>query len=437
MTTQELHCDLAILGKYILPMDKKLSIINDGVVLVREGKVMVVDKQKSLKYKAKEIIDAKNSIVMPGLINTHTHAAMSYFRGLADDLSLGEWLENNIWPAERKNVNENFVQKATELACMEMIKSGTTCFNDMYFFTRKTLEVSEMCGIRAVASEPIVNFPSPSCGDTQKAFEKNKELVKDFKNEELIKISITPHSIYACSKDYLKRSAEFAKENGLILHIHISETKKEVDDCIKEHGMSPVAYLDKIGFLGKNVVSAHSIWLSDDDLDIFAKHNVKISHVPVSNMKLASGIMPITKMAEKDLLISLGTDGVASNNTLDLFEEIKICALLHKVSELEPTKISAREVITMATINGAKTLAWEDKIGSLETGKQADIITISLDKPHLQPIYDPCSHLAYAVNGADVENVVINGRIVMRDREIKTIDEERVLFDAKNFKLEK
>ncbi len=437
MTTQELHCDLAVIGKYILPMDDKLSIIKDGAVLVKDGEIIAVGRQKNLKYETKEIIDAGNSIVMPGLINTHTHSAMTYFRGLADDKDLKDWLENYIWPAEGKNVNKDFVRKASELACLEMIKSGTTCFNDMYFFARETLEVADKCGIRAIAGELIIDFPTPSCKNANEAINKNKELIKDFKNEELLRVSMNPHSIYICNENNLREVSRVVKENNLITHIHISETKKEVDDCMNLHGISPVAYLDSIGFLNENLVAAHSVWLSDKDLEIFSERGVKVSHNPISNMKLASGVMPASKMIDKGIVVSLGTDGVASNNTLDLFEEIKIYALLHKVQDLEPTKASAREVITMATINGAKALGWDKEIGSLEVGKQADLITIDLNKPHLQPIYDPYSHLAYAVNGSDVENVIINGRIVMRERVVKTLDEEKVLFDAKQFEIKK
>jgi len=431
------NCNLIVKGKYILPMNSELDIIKDGLVVVSENKIVAVGRQSDLedKYKADEVIDAGNSIIMPGLINTHTHAAMVYFRGLADDLPLGEWLENYIWPAEAKYVKKDFVKKASQLACLEMIKSGTTCFNDMYFFEEEIASVSEEAGIRAIIGETITNFSNPSCKTSAETLNKTIELVNNYKNNELIKVVFAPHSVYVCSKESLIKSNKLAKEKNIFLHIHVSETKQEVEDCKKEHGKSPVEYLDEIGFLDKNVIAAHSVWLDKNDLEIYKKRNVKVSHNPISNMKLASGIMSAAEMIDNNIIVGLGTDGAASNNTLDLFSDIRTCALLHKVNKLEPTATNACQVINMATINGARALGLEKEIGSLEKGKQADIITVNLNKPHLIPVYNPYSHLAYCVNGEDINDVIINGKVVMCNRQVKTIDEEKVIAEAGQFKI--
>ncbi len=427
-----MRCDLIIKGKYVLPMDPDLSIIKDGMVAVEKNNIIAVGEEKELKnkYEAREIIDAGNGIIMPGLINTHTHAAMAYFRGLADDLPLDEWLNNRIWPAEAKFVKPDFVRKSSELACLEMIKSGVSCFNDMYFFQEITAKVAEKAGMRMTAGEGILDFPTPSCKTPDEAMAKTIELAEKFKNSELISIAFAPHSVYACGRDVLIKIKELAEEYNLPVHIHLSETKKEVEDCENKHGRPSVEYLDEIGFLSDRVIAVHGVWLSEKDLEIYKNRGVKASHCPISNMKLASGIAPVPEMLEKGITVGLGADGVASNNTLDLFSDMRACALLHKVSKLNPTVLSAREVVRMAAINGAKVLNLDKKIGSLKAGKRADIITINLDKPHLAPIYDPYSHLVYCASAQDAEDVIINGKIVMRNRVIKTIDEEKVLREA-------
>lgn len=417
-------------------MNDSLDIIKDGMIVVSKNKIVDVGRQFDLedKYEATEIINTGNSIVMPGLINTHTHAAMVYFRGLADDLPLQEWLEKYIWPAEAKFVSPDFIKKASELACLEMIKSGTTCFNDMYFFEEETAKIAFKSGMRAVIGECILNFPTPSCKTSDETIKKTEELISNFINNELVSVAFAPHSIYTCSKDVLEKVRQTAKDKELI-HIHISETKKEVDDCKKERSKSPVAYLDEIGLLGENVMAAHSIWLDKKDLEIYKKRGVKVSHCPMSNKKLASGIALVPEMLKIGITVSLGTDSVASNNTLDMFSDMRTCALLHKVNKLDPTVVTARQVIKMATIDGARVLELGDKIGSLEVGKRADIITINLNKPHLVPMYDPYSHLAYCVGGEDVNDVIINGKVIMRNREVKTIDEKKILAEANQFSI--
>ncbi len=352
------NCDLIVKGKYVLQMDDEMSVIENGMVVVEKNKIIVLGKEKELKnkYEAKEIIDARNGIIMPGLINTHTHAAMAYFRGLADDLPLNEWLSKRIWPAEAKFVKPNFVKKSSELACLEMIKSGATCFNDMYFFQEITAKVAEKAGMRMLSGEGILDFPTPSCKTPDEAIAKTMELIGRFKNSELVNIAFAPHSIYACGKNVLIKIKELAEEYNLPIHIHLSETKKEVEDCKNKHGKSLAEYLDEIGLLSEKTIAAHSVWLSENDLEIYKNRGVKASHCPASNMKLASGIAPVPEMLDDGIIIGLGSDGAASNNTLDLFSDMRACALLHKVDKLNPTVLSAREVVRMATINGAKVL---------------------------------------------------------------------------------
>lgn len=431
-----INCDLIIKGKYLLPMDDALRVINDGTVVISGSNIIAVGKQVDLagKYKAKEVINAGNGIIMPGLINTHTHVAMTYFRGLADDLPLKEWLEEHIWPAEAKYMDENFVARSSTLACLEMLKSGTTALNNMSFFEEVIADVVIKSGIRAVLSEGMLKFPTPSCQTANETINKTIDLLKKFKDNCLIDVFFGPHSVYACEKKFLLKVKNLSDKRNIPIHIHVSETKKEVEDCQQEHGLTPVAYLDKLGLLGKNTIAAHSIWLGEDDIMIYKDRGVKVSHCPISNMKLASGVAPIAKMIKHGIIVGLGTDSAASNNTLDMFSEMRACALLHKVQNLDPTILPAREVVRMATVNGARVIGLDKNIGSLETGKKADIITINLDKPHLQPLYDPYSHLAHCVEAQDVSNVIINGRVVMKNRKVRTIDEEKVLSEAGLFK---
>lgn len=428
------RCDLIIKGKYVITTNNNSEIIKDGAVAIDKEKIVSIGNGKVIEnnFQAEEVVDAGNSIIMPGLINAHTHVAMSYFRGLADDLGLDEWLEKHIWPAEAKYVKPDFVEKSTELGCLEMIKAGITCFNDMYFFEERTAEVVKKIGMRAVLGEGILDFSTPSCKTPAETIAKTVGLINKYRDDGLIHIAFAPHAIYTCSGKTLKEVKEKAGDN--LIHIHISETKKERDDSIKKCGKTPVQYLDAIKFLDKNVVAAHCVWVDEKDLEVLAEKNVKIVHNPISNMKLASGMAPILSAYKKHkITVALGTDSAASNNTQDLFTDMRVAALMHKISNEDPVALSAEEIVKMATINGARALGWDAQIGSLTIGKQADIITIDLDQPHLQPIYNPYSHLVYCANAGDVSDVVINGKIIMRNRKLVDIDEEKIITEAKNF----
>jgi len=425
-----MDCDLIIKGKYVLPMDDELSIIRDGYVAVKVGKILAVGQARENQYQAKEIIDAGDSIVMPGLINCHTHAAMTYFRGLADDLPLEVWLNQHIWPAEAKYVNEDFVKRAGELACLEMLKAGVTCYNDMYFFGSAMAEPAIKAGIRALVGIVGLDFK-----EADQAIKDTMALASEFKNHELVKIVLAPHAVYSCSEETLLKIKQAAEKENLRLHMHVSETKNEVEDARKAFGKTPAAYLDSLGLLSDKFTAAHSVWLTDQDLEIYKNRGVKVAHCPISNMKLASGAAPLKRMLEMGITVGLGTDGAASNNTLDLFSDMRACALMHKVNNFDPTAVRAKQVVKMATIDGARALGLEKETGSLETGKMADIITINLNQPHLTPLYDPYSHLVYCVGGQDVKNVIVNGKMLMRNREVKTLDEKKILRQAGEFNI--
>jgi 5-methylthioadenosine/S-adenosylhomocysteine deaminase len=416
-----MKAELIITGKYILTLDSENSVIKDGAVVVGGNKIIDVCGGDEIgAYQAKERIDCGHSIVMPGFVNAHTHAAMVYFRGMADDLCLDDWLNNHIWPAEAKYVNEEFIKKASELACLEMIKAGVVCFNDMYFYPEIMAEVCRRAGIRACLGEPMLGFQIPGRKSYHESLEKTRELACRYKDDELIKISVLPHSPLVAGEEILLKAKEIANELNLLVHTHISETKKEAEEIKKQKGLSAAEYLSEIGFLDDNVIAAHSIWLDEVEIELFQKYKVSVCHNPISNMKLASGVMPIEKMQDKKINICLGTDGAASNNTLDMFSEMRTAALLHKISSLKPDLLSAKEIVMMTVKNGAQALKLNS--GSLEKDKFADIITIGLDKPHLTPMYDPYSHLVYCANAADVDNVIINGRVLMRSRKVLGLD---------------
>jgi 5-methylthioadenosine/S-adenosylhomocysteine deaminase len=426
---------LVIKGRYIITMDNDFNIVENGAILITGGLIEKIITSEDLPKNIEntEIIDTGNSIIMPGLINTHSHAAMCYFRGIADDLLLSEWLEKHIWPNEAKFVNPGFVENSGELAVLEMIKSGITYFSDMYFFQENLAHITQKAGIRALLGEGMLDFPVPGSENPSVSIEKTLGLIEQYRGNEFIKISLAPHTIYTLSEKYLRIISELSLEKSLPIHIHVSETEKEYYDSLKSHSLTPVGYLDKIGLFSHRVIAAHCVHLNKHDLEILKERQVKISHNPISNMKLASGAARIKEMLARGITVSLGTDGAASNNTLDLFSEMKTCSLLQKHSECDSASIRAKDIVAMATIGGAKSLGEDNVLGSLTAGKKADIITINLDKPHLSPIYDPYSHLVYSVKAGDVENVIINGKIIMKKRVVTTLDEDKILNISNSF----
>ena len=429
---QKEKADIIISNGVILTVNNNDEIINDGALAVKKNKIIDLGKSSDIKnkYEAEKEIDAKSGVIMPGLVNIHTHLAMSIFRGLADDLPLEKWLNEYICLAEDKFVNENFCYWGTKLSLAEMIFSGTTTFCDMYFFEKETGRVAEEAGVRGIIGEGIVS----AFGDEDKIFNNKtrltKDLLKEFKNSPLISIAIEPHSCYTCSKEILIKSKKFAKENNLLYIIHLAETKKEIDEIKNKFGMPPVEYLDKIGVLDEMTLAAHCVWLNAKDIEILKSRKVKVAHCPESNMKLASGAAPIYELLKENIIIGLGTDGSASNNDLDMFSEMDSAAKLAKVSILNSTAVNAKETVRMATINGSKALGMENEIGSLEIGKKADIIILNFNKPHLVPVYDYYSHLVYSASGSDVEICIIDGKVIMENRKILTFDVKETMEKA-------
>lgn len=428
------QAELIVRNGTVITMDDRGTRIPDGYVAVSGGRITGLGPITELAdRRAAREIDARGGLILPGLINTHTHAAMSLFRGLADDLPLMTWLNDHIFPAEAK-LDGAMVGLGTRLACAEMIRAGTTCFCDMYLFESAVAEAAGACGMRAVVGEVLYDFDSPNYGPLEQGFAYVAEMLARWKDDPLIRVAVEPHSPYLCAPDLLQRAARLAADHDVPLVIHVSETKAEVETIQKRYNATPVGHLAALGILGPNVVACHAVVLTEDDIDLLRRHDVKVAHNPESNMKLASGVAPVPDLLRAGICVGLGTDGCASNNDLDLFGEMDTAAKLHKVHRLDPTVMDAATVLRMTTCDAARTLGLERQIGSLEPGKAADLIVIDTAKPHLTPMYDPVSHLVYAVNGADVRHSVINGQVVMENRELRTIDLQEVLEQVVAFK---
>lgn len=401
-----------------------------GSVLIENDKIIEISKHVEINN-AEEIIDGSDKILIPGMVNTHTHLSMTLLRGLADDLNLDEWLNEHIWPMEA-NLNGDYCYAGALLGCLEMIKSGTTTFNDMYFFMDDVARAVQDSGLRAKLSHGMIDL-----FDEEKRKNEFKESIRIIEKchntaDGRIKVDFGPHSPHTCSPELLEEVREKADKYGVNIHIHVSESKNEVDQVIQAQGKRPFEYLHDIGFLGEDVLAAHAVWLSDNEKKIIKENDVKLSHNPASNMKLASGISPVNELINNGICVSLGTDGAASNNNLDMIEELKIASLLQKVNTLDTTALNASKVFEMATLYGARALGLEDEIGSIELGKKADLVLLDKNSEHFTPYRHPISHLVYAANGSDVNTVIVNGEILMKDRDIFTIEETAVLEIAEN-----
>jgi len=427
--------DHIICGDYVLPMDQSFTVIEKGAVAIKGNKILDVGSSGEIsgKYIAGKISVGEGKAVLPGFINTHTHAAMVYFRGIADDLPLTDWLNNHIWPAENRWLSPSFVSDAVELACLEMLKGGITTYNDMYFFEDAAGESSKRIGMRAVLGSGILDFPSVSAQSTDEYLQNAKQFVKNWHDDELITPCIAPHALYTCGPDTLKKSKALAEILNVPLHIHLSETQWEVGEVMARHHKRPVEYLADLGFLDESVLAAHCIWLHDNEIDLLAKHKVGVSHCMESNLKLASGFAPVVSMLTAGVKISFGTDGAASNNDLNILSEMSTTAKVHKALSNNPTVLDAKTALLMATRWGAEVLGLGHAIGSIEQGKIADIIIMNLDKPHLTPLYNIYSHIVYAAMASDVEAVMINGKMVINDRKLLTADETEILYKARKW----
>jgi 5-methylthioadenosine/S-adenosylhomocysteine deaminase len=422
--------DILITNGTVLTMEPDGQVIENGAVAVKGDTIVALgDSSAFVGNPASQVIDAQGGLIMPGLVNTHTHAAMTCFRGLADDLPLMTWLNDHIFPAEAK-LNDRIVYAGTMLACAEMIQSGITCFCDMYLFEGAVAEAAKAAGMRAVVGEVLYDFPSPNYGPIESGFAYTESLIKTWRDDPLITIAVEPHSPYLCSADLLRRAAAISRNHCVPLVIHVSETESEVEKSLAEKGKTPVAYLADLGILSSNLLACHCVVLKEGDIDLLKNFGVKVAHSPESNMKLASGIAPVPEMIEAGVCVGLGTDGCASNNNLDLFSEMDTAAKLHKVNRLDPTVMDAKTVAAMSTIQGAQALGLGDVTGSLQQGKRADLIIIDLNKPHLTPMYSPFSHIVYAVKAEDVTTAIINGRIVMQDRKLVSLDMKAVMAEV-------
>jgi 5-methylthioadenosine/S-adenosylhomocysteine deaminase len=428
--------DLLVTGM-VVTMDGQRTIYDDGAVVVTGDTIVAVGQRTELegKYKGRQKIDAKNKLVLPGFINGHTHVPMTLFRGLHDDVTLNDWLYKYIFPAEAKNVNEDFVRWGTRLAAAEQIRSGVTTFADMYYFEDAVAEETKAAGMRAVLGETFIDFPAPDNKSNAAMLAYTEKFLQKWQGDPLIRAAPAPHSIYTCSQKTLQDAAALARKYHAPILIHLSEMKKENDDSLKKNGATPTQYLDRIGVLGPDVVGAHCIFVDEADRKILAQRNVGCVHNPSSNMMIASGVAPVPEMRAAGIAVGLGTDGPAgSNNDLDLMEEIDLAAKLAKITKMSPLALNAQAVVEMATIDGARALHMEKEIGSLEKGKKADLILIGLDEPNAVPMYDVYAQVAYALKASDVETVVIGGRVVMRDRKLLTVDEQAAIAKAREYK---
>jgi 5-methylthioadenosine/S-adenosylhomocysteine deaminase len=431
------NVDLIISGGTVVTMDAKQAIYEDGSIAVRRDSIVAVGPRAEIesKYSAVQTINGKGKLVLPGFINGHTHVPMTLFRGLHDDVTLNDWLYKYIFPAEAKNVNEEFVRWGTRLAAAEQIRAGVTTFADMYYFEDTVAEETKAAGMRGVLGQTIIDFPAPDNRNEGEMLAYTERFLKKWQGDPLIHAAPAPHSIYTCSKKTLQDAAALARKYHAPILIHVAEMKKERDDSQKQNGMSPVQYLEKIGVLGPDVVAAHCIFVDEADWKLLAERHVGCVHNPSSNMMLASGVSPVPEMRRAGIAVGLGTDGPAgSNNDLDLMEEMDLAAKLAKITKMDPLALTAKAVVEMATIDGARALHMEKEIGSLETGKKADLVLIRLDAPNAVPMYDIYAQLSYALKSSDVDTVVIGGRVVMRDRKLLTVEEEEVLQKAREYR---
>jgi 5-methylthioadenosine/S-adenosylhomocysteine deaminase len=429
--------DLIVTGGMVVTMDGPRSIYEDGAVAVTGDTIVAVGPRSEIeeKYAASQTIDAKNKLVLPGFINGHTHVPMTLFRGIHDDVTLNDWLYKYIFPAEAKNVTEEFVRWGTRLAAAEQIRSGVTTFADMYYFEDAVAEETKAAGMRGVLGETFIDFPAPDNKTNAAMLAYTEKFLQKWQGDPLIHAAPAPHSIYTCSQKTLQDAAALARKYHAPILIHVAEMKKELDDSKKQNGMSPVQYLEKIGVLGPDVVAAHCIFVDEADRKTLAQRQVGCVHNPSSNMMIASGVSPVPELRGAGVAVGLGTDGPAgSNNDLDLMEEIDLAAKLAKITKMDPLAINAKAVVEMATIDGARALHLEKEIGSLEKGKKADLILISLDEPNAVPMYDVYAALAYALKASDVETVIIGGRVVMQDRKLLTVKEQEAMAKAREYK---
>ncbi len=431
---RETNADLLILGGTVVTMDATRTIWENGGIAVVDGVIAAVGSRADIEaeWSAAETVEAGAAdLVIPGLINGHGHAAMTLMRGVADDLALMDWLQSYIFPAEAAVVDPAFVTAGTRLAALEMIRTGTTTFVDMYYFAQQVAEVVDTSGLRAIIGESLIEFPVPGSPTPADSLEYSRNFMETWSGHERVTPSIAPHAPYTVTPENLLAALALTREFDVPVLIHLAETSDEVAQIQDEYGLTPTAHLENIGFLGPNVIGAHAVWLTDEDIEILARHDVGVVHNPESNLKLASGVMRVEDLFSAGVATGLGTDGPASNNDLDMFGALLTAPLQQKNFNVDPTATPATRVFAMATIEGARAIGMEDRIGSLEPGKRADVVIVDGDAPNLVPRYDPYSHLAYAARGDNVRATIVEGAVLFLDGDFLTLDVEATLAAAR------
>src|SRR2546425_7323893 len=424
---------LVIANGTVVTMDGARRVLAPGSVAIDGPDIVAVDRPDVIaqRYRGRATIEAWGSVIMPGLINTHTHAPMVLFRGLADDLALMDWLQKYIFPAEAKLVSPEFVRIGTRLAALEMIESGTTTYADMYYFEEEIAKATREAGLRGVLGQTIIQFPVADAKTPAEGLVRAEAFIKAFKDDGLIVPAVAPHAMYTNDKGTLLACAELGRRYGVPIIIHLAETEEEIRIAREQHHSTPTAYLDAIGFWGPKTLAAHGVWVTDEDIAILKRRGVGVAHNPESNMKLASGAAPVKKYLAAGVALGLGTDGAASNNDQDMFEAMRQASFLAKHVEHDPTALPAQAALDMATLGGARALSMERLIGSLEPGKRADLIAVSVNTARQTPLYDPVSHLVYTTRGDDVQTTIVNGKVLMKERQMRTLDRATVLADAR------
>ena len=425
--------DLILSNGIVVTMDGARRVLNPGSVAIAGTSIVGVGdaQQIAAQFQARDTIDARGRVIMPGLINTHTHAPMVLYRGLADDLALMDWLQKYIFPAEAKTVSPGFVRTGTRLAALEMIRSGTTAYVDMYYFEEEIARATKEAGIRGVLGQTIIQFPVPDAKTPAEGLARAEAFIKQFQKDDLIVPAIAPHAVYTLDAATLVKARDIAVRYGVPLVIHLGETEDEIRMSLEQHKARPVALLDSLGFWKPLVIAAHGVWMNSDEIAVLKRNNVGVAHNPESNMKLASGAAPVVEYLKAGVTLGLGTDGAASNNDLDMFEAMRQAAFLHKHATRDPRAVSAQAALEMATIGGAGVIGKRDRLGSLEPGKLADVLIVRMDRPRQTPMYDPVSHLVYVTHGDDVDTTIVNGKVLMRDGKVLTMNEAAVLADAR------
>jgi 5-methylthioadenosine/S-adenosylhomocysteine deaminase len=426
---------LIVTNGVVVTGDAAGRVIPAGAVAVDGADIVAVDTAEAIakQFRGAETLDAGGGIIAPGLINTHTHAPMVLYRGLADDLALMDWLNKYIFPAEAKTVSPEFVRDGTRLAALEMIQSGTTTYADMYYFEEEIAKETKAAGLRGVLGQTVIQFPVADAKTPAEGLARAEAFITAYKNDPLITPAVAPHAMYTLDGPTLTAARALAQKHGVPTLIHLAETADEAKTSQERYKMSPVAFLDSLGFLGAGVLAAHGVWVSDAEVSLLASRGVGISHNPESNMKLASGTAPVPAYLKANAALGLGTDGAASNNDLDMFESMRTASLLHKLQSGDPRVVSASEALMMATRGGARALGMERQIGSLEPRKRADLIVVSTSGARQTPLYDPISHLVYVARGTDVQSTVVHGKVLMRNRQMLTLDETAVLAAARGW----